>query len=230
MYTWVNQTKDIDEEVQSFAMEVAAYSRVLSAIDQNLRRPAIAEAVRTSEGDFWSHVKRSLDDCSETLALLEKVIDKLGGTTSNPFAKVAKNVKLGAVTERITTLRRQINTYTWTMQLALQICLVSQNMNSETLHETLNMKIDRILKETRDIRSQLDIRPGEGNPPPSDSAISLETPAPNPGTAMEDDDVIDLDFQAKVYGHITEVLETAKSLASVAVRHGLGCRKRRLHE
>ena len=87
----------------------------MSAIDQNLRRPAIAEAVRTSEGDFWSHVKRSLDDCSQTLALLEKILGKLGGASNNPFAKVVKNIKLGVAYEKVTTLRRQINTYNSTM-------------------------------------------------------------------------------------------------------------------
>ncbi|PMD16983.1 hypothetical protein NA56DRAFT_729526 [Hyaloscypha hepaticicola] len=188
IYTWVNQTKDVDEEVESFAIEVVAYSRVLSAIDQNLRRPAIAEAVRTSEGDFWSHVKRSLDDCSETLALLEKILGKLGGASNNPFAKVAKNIKL-----------------------------VSQNMNNEAHHETLTSKINCILEETIVIRSQLEPGPVEVNSPPRDSAISIDPPPSDPDHQAEDEEV-DMNFEAKVYDHITEVLETAKSLASVAIQ------------
>jgi hypothetical protein len=70
-------------------------------------------------------VKRSLDDYSKTLTLLEKALANLGVATKNPFAKVAKNVKLGVKLDKITTLRRQINTYNSTMQLALQMCLVS---------------------------------------------------------------------------------------------------------
>jgi ankyrin repeat protein len=217
IYTWVNQTKDVDEEVESFATEVVAYSRVLSAIDQNLRRPAIAEAVRTREGDFWSHVKRSLDDCSETLALLEKVLSKLGGASNNPFAKVAKNVKLGVAYEKITTLRRQISTYNSTMQLALQMCLVSQNMNNEALHETLASKINCILDETRVIRNKLEPGPVEANSPQRDSAISIESPSSDPDNPAEDDE-LDINFEAKVYDHITEVLETAKSLTSVVIQ------------
>jgi hypothetical protein len=189
----------------------------LSAIDQNLRRPGIA-AVRSSEGDFWSHVKRSLDDCTETLALLEKVLDKLGGATNNPFAKVAKNVKLGVALEKITTLRRQINTYNSVMQLALHMCLVSQNMNNEALHETLNSKINRILKKTRDIRSQLETLPAGASSPPSNSAISLESPPSDPDYTTKEGGDLDIAFEAKVYDHITEVLETAKSLASVAAQ------------
>jgi hypothetical protein len=49
LYTWIEQTKETDEEFQGFATEVVAYSRVLSAIDQNLRRPAIADTVRNIE-------------------------------------------------------------------------------------------------------------------------------------------------------------------------------------
>lgn len=217
IYTWVNQAKDVDEEVESFATEVVAYSRVLNAIDQNLRRPAIAEAVRTSEGDFWSHVKRSLDDCNETLALLEKILGKLGGASNNPFTKVAKNVKLGMAYEKITTLRRQINTYNSTIQLALQMCLVSQNMNNEALHETLTSKINCILEETRVIRSQLEPGPVEANTPPRDSAISMD-PLPSDLDHSAEDEEVNLNFEAKVYDHITEVLETAKSLTSVATQ------------
>jgi hypothetical protein len=212
IYTWVNQTRDVDEKVESFATEVVAYSRVLCAIDQNLRRPAIAEAVRTSEGDFWSHVKRSLDDCSKTLALLEKIQGKLGGASNNPFTKVVKNVKLSVAYEKVTALRRQIKTYNSTMQLALQMCLVSQNMNNEALHETLTSKINCILEETRVIRSQLEPGPVEANSPPRDSA-----PPSDPGHPAEDEEV-DINFEAKVYDHITEVLETAKSLISVAIQ------------
>ncbi len=129
--------------------EVMAYSKVLSAIDQNLRRPAIVEAVRTGEGDFCSQVKRSLDDCTEILVLLEEILAKLGGTSNNPFAKVAEHVKFGVVYENIATLRRQIDTYNSTMQLALPMCLLSQNMNKEALNETLTSKINCILDETR---------------------------------------------------------------------------------
>jgi hypothetical protein len=219
LHTFIDQTKEIDEKVQSFAIEVVAYSRVLSAIDQNLRRPAIANTVRNSEGDFWSHVKRSLDDCSETLTLLEKVLANLGGTTKNPFAKVAKNVKLGAKLDKITTLRRQINTYNSTMQLGLQMCLISQNLSNETFYETLNAKINLILQETRDIRDHLEVRHVETELPQADSATFLASaPSEHGDTAAGGEEGVDPDFEAKVYDHITEVLENAKSLASVSAR------------
>ncbi len=163
-------------------------------------------------------MKRSLDDCSETLALLESVLDKLGGASNNHFARVAKNFKLGVAFEKISTLRRQINAYNSTMQLALQMCLVSQNMNNEALHETLNSKINRILKETQEIRNQLEPRLVEANLLSSDSAISLESPTSDPDYTTKEDDRLDINFETKVYNHITEVLETAKSLASIAVQ------------
>jgi len=164
-------------------------------------------------------VKRSLDDCSETLTLLEKVLANLGGTTKNPFAKVAKNLKLGAKLDKITTLRRQINTYNSTMQLALQMCLISQNLSNETFYETLNAKINLILRETRDIRGHLEVRPVETELPQADSATFLASaPSEHGDTAAGGEEGVDPDFEAKVYDHITEVLENAKSLASVSAR------------
>lgn len=197
IYTWVNQAKDIDEEVQTLATEVVAYSRVLGAIDQNLRRPAIAEAVRNSEGEFWSQVKRSLDDCSETMARLEKILGKVGGVSTNPFAKVANNVKFGLVFEKITILRRQINTYHSTMQLALQMCLISQNLNNEALQETLETKIDSILKDTQEIRSHMNQRAIAARSPLQDSAVSLGPPVLNPDIFKKQEDDSDLDFERK---------------------------------
>jgi hypothetical protein len=85
-------------------------------------------------------------------------------------------------------------------------------MNNEALHETLTSKINCSLEETRVIRSQLEPGPVEANSPPRDSA-----PPSDPGHPAEDEEV-DINFEAKVYDHITEVLETAKSLISVAIQ------------
>jgi hypothetical protein len=90
-------------------------------------------------------------------------------------------------------------------------------MNNEALHETLTSKINCILEETRVIRSQLEPGPVEANSPPHDSAISMDPPPFDPEHPAEDEEG-DINFEAKVYDHITEVLETAKSLASVAIQ------------
>ena len=94
---------------------------------------------------------------------------------------------------------------------------MSQNMNNEAHHETLTSKINCILEETIVIRSQLEPGPVEVNSPPRDSAISIDPPPSDPDHQAEDEEV-DMNFEAKVYDHITEVLETAKSLASVAIQ------------
>jgi hypothetical protein len=104
VYGWISQTKAVDKEAQAFVNEIRAYARVLSTIDQNLRRAAIASAVRQNslESELWYNVTASLDDCTETLSMLDRVLDKIRRGTEGLFRKTVKNVWLNMATDQIT--------------------------------------------------------------------------------------------------------------------------------
>jgi len=64
LYTWVEDTRQVDSSVTGVCDEILALSRVLDAISKSWKRnPQIASAQIDPDGTLWSSVRGSLDDC-----------------------------------------------------------------------------------------------------------------------------------------------------------------------
>ncbi|KAH8591765.1 hypothetical protein B0O99DRAFT_518852 [Bisporella sp. PMI_857] len=79
LYTWVEDTRQVDSSVTGVCDEILALSRVLDAISKSWKRnPQIASAQIDPDGTLWSSVRGSLDDCRATL-------EKLGATLEDSY-------------------------------------------------------------------------------------------------------------------------------------------------
>lgn len=206
IYDWIIRVKTVDEEAQAFANEIRALARVLSTIDINLRRPAIAAAIQqsSSTSELWSNVKTSLSDCSETLQTLEKALSRVIGESKGAFGKVARSIRLNMASAEIARLRRQINAYKDTLQLALHMCLLVDNQAS---HASLEARIDMVLRETRN--RLLGSSFPATRTAPQDPASSSSSPQCAVDAPEED---WSISSEVQVLERLSNVLEAAKSV------------------
>jgi uncharacterized protein YoxC len=125
IYQFINNTKTVDKTVQALAKEIDSLSQVLQALSERFNDPSINSArleLETGhEGQYWRHIKRSMDDCTETLKNLEKVLmgvtKKEDDFLRRPRMQIKWEMKLGD----IAALKQQIAAYGKAMQLSLQL-------------------------------------------------------------------------------------------------------------
>jgi hypothetical protein len=120
---FVDDSKGVDNTVNGFSDEIAALARVLNSISISFRDPVVSSltALTGHEGQHWRDVQRSLGDCHLSLDRLAKILEKLKADEKNVFRRARKQFKLNMRSGEIACLRRQILSFTQTMQISLQM-------------------------------------------------------------------------------------------------------------
>lgn len=128
VYTFINKTQNVDTAVRVLGIEIDSLSQVLGAISTSFSDPSLAnDALKSQTGheaQHWQNVRRSMDDCKETLVKLERILEKVSKAGSGFLGRSKTTIKLDMNSTEILLLKQQIGAYRQTMQLSLQMISV----------------------------------------------------------------------------------------------------------
>jgi hypothetical protein len=126
LYTWIDDTIAVDENVAGLCDEVKALGRVLESISSastSAPRPVMAEI--DPDGGLWAVVQATLGDINDTLAKLSQILNEVeqsSGIFSRGFLKKpAKQIKFGFRSKEIATYKDRVQSYNTAMTSALQM-------------------------------------------------------------------------------------------------------------
>lgn len=88
------------------------------------QNPLLVAAQANTDGNLWTSVRASLDDCKNTLEKLKKKIDEVQKSSflgRGFLRKPTMSIKLNMKMRDITTFKQQIHSYNSAMQSALQM-------------------------------------------------------------------------------------------------------------
>lgn len=115
----------MDSNLTELYEETLGLSRVLGAIAKSWKQiPFIAVAQADPDGNLWSAVKTTLDDCKSTLEKLDNKINDVqreGVFGRGLMRKATKQIKLNMRMKDIVLFKQQIHWYNSGMQSALQM-------------------------------------------------------------------------------------------------------------
>ncbi|KAF1816362.1 hypothetical protein P152DRAFT_120686 [Eremomyces bilateralis CBS 781.70] len=138
LYTFIDDTRHVDDNLVALNDEVLGLSRVLGAICKSWKQsPLTAIAQADPDGSLWSSVKASLDDCGRTLGRLEKNVNDIQQKDSFfGRLKVTRSIRFNLKAKDVMVFRQQIQTYNGAMQSSLQminVCLLIYGQSSQDM-------------------------------------------------------------------------------------------------
>lgn len=152
LYTWIDDTRQVDTNVAALCEEILALSRVLDAISKTWKRnPQITSVHSDPDGTLWVSVKASIDDCKATLEKMSRMVDDVqkGGAFGRGFIRrTTKQIKFTLKAKDISVYKQRVQSYNSAMQSALHminLCLLLQSNSSQE-------SVSRILS---DLKSQI---------------------------------------------------------------------------
>lgn len=125
IYSYIQSIQAVDNEIRVLGVEVDQLSRVLDSMSDSFKDPSLAESALECqtghEAQHWRNVRRSLDDCRETMRNLERILDNVK-TKEGGFLRFFKSrIKMDMNVGEIALLKQQVAAYRRTMQLSLQL-------------------------------------------------------------------------------------------------------------
>ncbi|KAH6622583.1 hypothetical protein F5144DRAFT_622756 [Chaetomium tenue] len=207
LYTWIDDTISIDENVAGLSEEIKALGRVLDSISSasaSAPRPVLAEI--DPDGSLWAVVRATLGDINNTLGKLSQLlgeVEKSSRVFSRGFLrKPTKQIRFGLRSKEFVTYKDRVQSYITAMTSALQminVCLMIHNNSSQ----------DAVFSMLYGLRSQIgrvEVALHQGTEPRYGPA----------GSSQEDDDKqITTNFR-----QLVRVAETFHSNASAITREG----------
>lgn len=122
----IDDNKNVDHTIKGFSDEVTHLSNVVESIGTNFQDPSIA--LRTSstghEGQHWRDVQKCFADAKRCLERLTIILTTLKSSKKGIPGRVVKQVRLSIASGEIALLRRQLSSFTQTMQISLQMILM----------------------------------------------------------------------------------------------------------
>ena len=120
LYTWIEETKNVDGTVKAFAAEVKALSSVLVAVESFSEDTCMINALpRQHNNEHWALVKNTLYDCSKIVDELDQLLK--GIRSRGGVGHVITNFNLNLKSGKITLLWQQIQRYTTALQMSMQM-------------------------------------------------------------------------------------------------------------
>ncbi|KAK3381886.1 hypothetical protein B0H63DRAFT_376962, partial [Podospora didyma] len=154
IYTLIDDTVDVDENVSGLCDEVAALSRVLESVSQaSISAPRVVIAEVDPDESLWITVKATLGDIKTTLDKLNQLLAEIQKASTSVFSrgflrKPTKQLRFSMRLKDITIHRDRIKSYNTAMTSALQminVCLMIQSNSSQ----------DAIFSVLSNLRSQV---------------------------------------------------------------------------
>jgi hypothetical protein len=125
LYTWIDDTVDVDENVSNLFEEVSILSRALDSISNaSVRVPQVVMAEIDPGNGLWSTISDTLDDIRNTFNKLNQLMAELEKTSffSRGFLrKPSKQIKFSLKSKDITIYKDRIKSYNTAMTSALQM-------------------------------------------------------------------------------------------------------------
>ncbi|KAF5571386.1 hypothetical protein FPHYL_503 [Fusarium phyllophilum] len=198
LYTWIEDTVEVDENVSNLLEEVSILSRVLDSVSNASGRVPQAVVAEIDPGNaLWGSISATLDDIKNTFNKLNQLMNELEKT--NRFnrgflRKPTKQIKFSLRSKNITIYKDRIKSYNTAMTSAFQMI----NVNSSQ---------DSVFKVLSGLQSQL-----------RHVEVALHTSSsasPGPSSGREDDDRATQNLQQFV-----QVAKNFHSSASTILREG----------
>lgn len=133
---FINRVSVVDENIKALHREAEGLRRTLTSIMQSLQTPLLATNDRLP---LWDDVNACLIECNATLSEFSEKLRKMGpapATKGNVFASTAQAFKMHFKEEDIRTLRAQIQSHAFSMQMVLQ--MITVHISSTTPHVVLD--------------------------------------------------------------------------------------------
>ena len=125
LYTFVNETRNVDQTVKDLATEVDALSRALTEVEAALKSPTVVAAEKRGSVDdnkqLWQTVYGALEDCQITVVRIDSALDGIRKKRSNWATQAFRQVKLNLGKDEINSLRVQTHTHCSALKMALQM-------------------------------------------------------------------------------------------------------------
>ncbi|PNP82764.1 hypothetical protein FNYG_03995 [Fusarium nygamai] len=152
LYTWIEDTVEVDENVSNLFEEVSILSRVLDSVSNASGRvPQYVVAEIDPGNALWGSISATLDDIKNTFNKLNQLMAELEKTNlfSRGFLrKPTKQIKFSLRSKDITIYKDRIKPYNTAMTSAFQminVCLLIHSNSSQ----------DSVFKALSGIKSQL---------------------------------------------------------------------------
>ena len=125
LYTFVDETKNVDTNINEFCEEIVALSRILDSISKSLKETRlIATSQMDPNGDLWISLRMTLNDCRATLGRLDETLKGVNRPAAfgiSILRRPTKQVMLSLKMKDIGIFRQRIQYYNGAMQLPLQM-------------------------------------------------------------------------------------------------------------
>ncbi|KAF4434707.1 hypothetical protein FACUT_7766 [Fusarium acutatum] len=204
LYTWMEDTVEVDENVSNLFEEVSILSRVLDSVSNASGRFPQAVVAEIDPGNaLWGSISATLGDIKNTFNKLNQLMAELEKTNlfSRGFLrKPTKQIKFSLRSKNITIYKDRIKSYNTAMTSAFQminVCLLIHSNSSQ----------DSVFKALSGIKSQLRY-----------VEVALHTSSsasPGPSSGREEDDRATQNLRQFV-----QVAENFHSSASTILREG----------
>jgi hypothetical protein len=128
IYIVINKVQNVDTSVRVLGIEIDLLSQVLGSISSSFSDSSLAAGALESqtghEGQHWRNVKRSMEDCQETLGSLERILESVKQGERRFLQRPRMLIEFERKSGEIALLKQQITAYRQTMQLSLQLITV----------------------------------------------------------------------------------------------------------
>ncbi|EWG53594.1 hypothetical protein FVEG_11993 [Fusarium verticillioides 7600] len=204
LYTWIEDTVEVDENVSNLLEEVSILSRVLDSVSNASGRVPQAVVAEIDPGNaLWGRISATLDDIKNTFNKLNQLMAELEKT--NRFSrgilrKPTKQIKFSLRSKDITIYKARIKSCNTAMTSAFQMINVCLLIHSNSSQES-------VFKALSGIKSQLRY---------VEVALHTNSSAnPGPSSGREEDDRATQNLRQFV-----QVAENFHSSASTILREG----------
>jgi hypothetical protein len=125
LYTWIDDTIAVDENVAGLCEEVKALARALDSVSNASKQaPRVVIAEIDPDGGLWETVRATLGDIQGTLDKLNQLLAEVqkNSVFSRGFLRrPTKQIKFSMKLKDITTFKDRIKSYNTAMNSALQM-------------------------------------------------------------------------------------------------------------
>ncbi|KAF5626103.1 hypothetical protein F52700_8819 [Fusarium sp. NRRL 52700] len=134
LYTWIDDTVEVDENVSNLLEEVSILSRVLDSVSNASGRVPQAIVAEIDPGNaLWGSISATLDDIKNTFNKLNQLMAELDKTNlfSRGFLrKPTKQIKFSLQSKDITIYKDRVKSYNTAMTSAFQMINVNSSQDS----------------------------------------------------------------------------------------------------
>ncbi|ERF69137.1 hypothetical protein EPUS_01093 [Endocarpon pusillum Z07020] len=134
LYTFVSETRNVDQTVIDLATEVDALNSALKEVEAVLKSPTIIDAEKRGSAEdnkqLWQTIYGALDECQITVVRIDSALDGVRKKRSNWATQTFRQMKLNLGKDEIDSLRAQTHTHYSALKMALAMVTIRAAYNA----------------------------------------------------------------------------------------------------